>query len=80
MPLKDNKGCCKDQVKVYKLQIDQSFAKFIKTDFSLLSVAVVHSDFLLAKGFTETKNNVPLAHGPPLSKQDAYLQNRVFRL
>jgi len=80
MPLKDNKGCCKDEVKVYKLQMDQSFAKFVKADFSIPFIATHRSDLLLAPLVPAIETAAPLAHGPPLSKQDTYLQNRVFRL
>jgi hypothetical protein len=80
MPVKAAGGCCKDEVKVYKLQVDQAFAKFAKADFSLPAILSSHSGFLLAPLFSEVKINAPIAHGPPLSEQDTYLQNRVFRL
>lgn len=80
MPLKDKKGCCKDEVRVFKMQVDQAFAKFVKTDFSLSPDLSSHSQFFLATLFREIKLSAPVAHGPPLSEQDTYLQNRVFRL
>lgn len=80
MPLKDAGGCCKDEVKVFKMQVDQVFAKVVKADFSLPDVVSSYSQFLLTPLIREIKINAPLAHGPPLSKTDTYLQNCVFRL
>lgn len=80
MPIKDNKGCCKDKVSVVKMQVDQTAAKWAKTDFSLPAIAIAHTSFLLLPLFNTQKQEQPVAHGPPLSKQDTYLRNRVFRL
>ena len=80
MPIKDSKGCCKDEVKVVKMQVDQTVAKLVKPDFSLPATVVSNTAFRLTPLFNNTQKEVPVAHGPPLSKQDTYLQNCVFRL
>lgn len=80
MPIKEGKGCCKDEVKVMKMQIDQSPVKWAQADFSLSPVAVLASSFLSVPLFGNLKKTAPFAHGPPLSKQDTYLLNCVFRI
>jgi hypothetical protein len=80
MPIKDSDGCCKDEVKVVKLQVDQTIAKLATVNFSLPAVAVTYTDFLFASLINEQKSEEPTAHGPPLSEQDIYLRNCVFRI
>ncbi|WP_162944779.1 HYC_CC_PP family protein [Flavisolibacter nicotianae] len=80
MPIKDSKGCCKDEVKVVKMHVDQVLAKLAGVDFSLPHLPVTTSIFLLIPPVGEPLNAEPVAHGPPLSEQDTYLQNRVFRI
>lgn len=80
MPVDESKGCCKDELKVVKLQADQVVASLSKTDFSLPPAAIVANrigqlSFISALTKTET-----VAHGPPLCEEDIYLQNRVFRI
>lgn len=80
MPIKDNKGCCKDKVSLVKMQVDQTVAKWVKADFSASPVLASHTTLLLTPLFTIQAKSQPVAHGPPLDKQDTYLRNRVFRL
>lgn len=80
MPIKDSDGCCKDEVKVVKLNVDQTIAKLVSADFSLPAVAVTCTNFLFTPLINEQKLTEPSTHGPPLSEQDIYLQNRVFRI
>ncbi len=73
-------GCCKDQVKVVKLQQDKINAQY----------TVVHFSAPIALFYNQPVLDIPVqsvasfqnyfTHGPPLSKQDTYLQNCVFRL
>ena len=80
MHVEDSGGCCKDDVKMVKMQVDHSVAKTASPDFSLqLPGKAIHSDYLFAIA-NNTLNKYPLAHGPPLSDQDTYLLNCVFRL
>lgn len=80
MPLKESGGCCKDSVKMYKMQIDQAFAKLPKADFSLLAIAPLAIQKSSLVFVTQSAKAEPVAHGPPLSDQNIYLRNRVFRL
>ena len=80
MPVADNDGCCKDEVGLVKLQVDQLASKLLKADFSLPAVAVKTTDFLLTPLFVTVEPAQPVAHGPPLSETDIYLQNCVFRI
>jgi len=76
----DSGGCCNDEVKIFKIQDDQQAAtigfKFSTPDAIVPILPVwdeaspVNSTYLLFL------NN----HSPPLSKQDTYLQNCVFRI
>ena len=80
MHIESSDGCCKDDVKMIKMQVDQSFAKIAVPDFSL-HLAVLQADEYYVVAYTNTpEEKHPLAHGPPISKQDTYLQNCVFRL
>ena len=80
MHIESSEGCCKDDVKMIKMQGDQSFAKIAVPDFSLHFALpqLIQYYFVTYTNTPEEKH--PLAHGPPLSKQDTYLQNCVFRL
>jgi hypothetical protein len=80
MIIEDSDGCCKDEVKVMKMQVDQAIAKLVKADFSLPLVSSFSTQFLFTPLIGDAKPDQPVAHGPPLSKQDTYLQNRVFRI
>jgi hypothetical protein len=80
MHIEDSGGCCKDDVKMVKMQVDQSFAKITTPDFSLQLAPPVFYESCLFAYSNSPEEKYPLAHGPPLSKQDTYLQNCVFRL
>lgn len=80
MHIEDSNGCCKDDVKMLKMQIDQALAKLVSADFSFLFPAPVVVDNYFAPLQNSISEDYPLSHGPPLSEQDTYLQNCVFRL
>lgn len=80
MHIESSGGCCKDDVKMVKMQVDQSFAKITVPDFSLPAVLPLVYDSYFTSYAKSVDESYPLAHGPPLSKQDTYLQNCVFRL
>ena len=80
MTMEDKDGCCKDEVKVKKMQVDQLIAKLVKANFSLPLIAVKTTDYLFTPLLYTVEKSEPVAHGPPLSKRDTYLQNRVFRI
>ena len=80
MHIEDSNGCCKDDVKLVKMQVDQAFAKLLTADFSIGLEAISNSEYHLAPLTNSITEEYPLSHGPPLSEQDTYLQNCVFRL
>ena len=80
MPINDKDGCCKDEVKVLKIKVDQLVSKLVKTDFSLQAIPVTQTPFYFTPLYSKFEKTEPVAHGPPLSEQDTYLQNRVFRI
>ena len=80
MPIKDNKGCCKDKVSLVKMQLDQTVNKFAKADFSIPAIDSSTAAFLFTPVINTKRLAEPTAHGPPLIKQYTYLQNCVFRL
>ncbi|HEY1022464.1 MAG TPA: hypothetical protein VGE06_09115 [Flavisolibacter sp.] len=80
MTITDSDGCCKDEIKLMKLKVDQAIAKVVTNSFTTPAVTIVPVSFLLPLPITEYVTEEPVAHGPPLSEQDTYLQNRVFRI
>ena len=80
MHIESSGGCCKDDVKMVKMQVDQSFAKITVPNFSLPAVLPLVYDSYFTSYSKSVDESYPLAHSPPLSKQDTYLQNCVFRL
>ena len=79
MNISKSHGCCKDEVKVVKMELDQSVAKAVHTNFSLPLLPVVKTDFLYASFSNCSNKDYPIAHSPPINHQDTYLQNCVFR-
>ena len=73
-------GCCKDEIRLMKLKIDQTIAKLVQHHFSAPVIPTVSFSYLLPPPITDYITEEPVAHGPPLSEQDTYLQNRVFRI
>lgn len=73
-------GCCKDEVMVVKLQTSHIASPAILADFSPAVTQTINTEFLLTpfRNYTVTTNSI--AHSPPLSEQDTYLTNRVFRI
>ena len=81
MSLDNTHGCCKEEVKILKLQSDQNKAHATYSFKGIDIVATTPSDFIVA-----TINNIERTtrfndHSPPLlTEQDTYLQNCVFRI
>lgn len=80
MNIEKSGGCCKDDVRVVKMQTDHNPAKIVTPDFSLHLPPAAFSGDPDAFLFSSTANAYPLPHGPPLNGQDTYLRNCVFRL
>jgi hypothetical protein len=78
---KKSHGCCRDEVKVVKMQVDQQKTQS-EVSFNVpLIQSVLLSSFIVKeendlKGSLQWENHIP----PLLSMQDTYLQNAVFRI
>ena len=72
--------CCKDEVKIFKIQDDQQTSaisfKFSTPDAIVTPLPVWDETSLISSTYQLFLND----HSPPLSKQDTYLQNCVFRI
>ena len=73
-------GCCNDEVKIIKLQNDQQTAslnyQFVSPEALIENPQSFVTEPVIIAGEKFSVNN----HSPPLSKQDTYLQNCVFRI
>lgn len=80
MHTEDSGGCCNDEVKIFKIQDDQQTAainfKFTSADL-IIAPLPVWDEVALKNSTTELFLN---NHSPPISRQDTYLQNCVFRI
>lgn len=77
-----SKGCCHNEIKVVKLEQDQSPVYSLSFELPALEVPVSYtSSFLVSAFFNEETKRHYHNHSPPLlSEQDTYLQNSVFRI
>jgi hypothetical protein len=72
--------CCRDEISVVKLQTSHLAAHFAIPDFGLSLPLSDHTDFEMQTFFPRQEVALEVAHGPPLSRQDTYLRNCVFRI
>jgi len=76
----DSNGCCNDEVKIFKIQDDQQSSSIsfkFSTPDAVITILPVWDDASLIKSTHQLFSN---NHSPPLSRQDTYLQNCVFRI
>lgn len=79
MHTEDANGCCHDEVKIIKVQDDQQSSS-LNYQFTS-SEALVNTPPFIAESIVDGDNEyVVNNHSPPLSKQDTYLHNCVFRI
>ncbi len=80
MDVADANGCCHDQVKIFKIQDDQQIAglnfKFSAPVITIDALPNFDHVLLVKSTHSYSLNN----HSPPVSRQDTYLQNCVFRI
>jgi hypothetical protein len=76
----ESNGCCHDAVKILKIDDDQLTGGYhFKFQTAIAANTPVYfqvESLLVNAGFKILQNN----HSPPISKQDTYLQNCVFRI
>ena len=75
----DNK-CCRDEVKVLKLETSHLAAKMMQLNFAVPLLPVSHPDLLLSPTRNHSTKSRSIAHGPPLITQDIHIENCVFRI
>ncbi len=82
MHTKKSNGCCRDEVKVMKLQTDHnSFSAEAYSIPPVAILAVTPSQFIAALFYNINEQRHFHNHSPPLlSAQDTYLQINVFRI
>ena len=81
MPTDKPHGCCKDEVKIVKLQDDQNKATISYNIKNIDAPVMIPSDFIAASPITTDKLQKQEDHEPPgLSGQDMNLHNCVFRI
>jgi hypothetical protein len=80
MHKEDGNTCCNDEVKIFKIQDDQQSPavnfKFAAPDAMITTLP----DFYNITYTNPTHQFFLKNHSPPLSHQDTYLQNCVFRI
>lgn len=75
------KGCCHDEIKVVKLQVDQQTAKTISPLLAIETIAIIPSTYIATSFYNNNESKFQQIHPPPLlTEQDTYLQNAVFRI
>ncbi|MFL5810000.1 MAG: HYC_CC_PP family protein [Flavisolibacter sp.] len=72
--------CCRDEVKIVKLETSHFASEVSMPDFSIAPIEIIHTEFLFTPFRNYTENFITVDHGPPLSDQDSYIRNRVFRI
>lgn len=76
----ESNGCCNDEVKIFKIQDDQQVSiisfRFTTPDAVVPEFPTLDDASLINSSHQLYLNN----HSPPLSKQDTYLKNCVFRI
>jgi hypothetical protein len=82
MDTHESNGCCRDEIKVVKLDQDQNTLTVTSLAIPSLKIAVTTpSDFIVALFQNIDRQRHFHNHSPPLlSGQDTYLVNGVFRI
>lgn len=81
MPTSDADGCCRNEVKIVKLQQDLLGAKSMAISFSMPDMVVGINSVLIAPFYNWNRLARPENSGPPLLiTRETYLENCVFRL
>lgn len=82
MHIDDSHGCCRDEVKVVKMDDDQKVTGAVAFDLHALTpLAQVPSEFIVTSFYNIPLQGYTSVQPPPLLKgQETYLQNCVFRI
>jgi len=82
METHESNGCCRDEVKLVKLQQDQNYQVVASLDIpSIKNIVSIPSVYLVALFENTNSQRHFHNHSPPLIPgNDIYLENRVFRI
>ena len=82
MNIHKSNGCCRDEVKIIKMETDQKAASHIVFELPALDDLVYLPSPFITTSFINVKESRHYQnHSPPLlTEQDTYLQNCVFRI
>ncbi len=81
MPMDKPHGCCKDEVKIVKLQDDHTTSTVSYSIKNIEVPATIPSGFIAKASTASDELQRQEDHAPPeLSAQDVYLHNCVFRI
>lgn len=79
MHVEDAGGCCKDEVKVIKLQADQLVSQMVVPGFEFSPAIITNAPLVSEQGKFAQQISIPVAHGPPLPVKDIHILHCVFR-
>ncbi|HEY6502521.1 MAG TPA: hypothetical protein VIZ28_00980 [Chitinophagaceae bacterium] len=82
MNIHKSNGCCRDEVKIIKMEVDQKTTSHVSFELPALeAMEQVPSVFIIASFINDAGIRHFQNHSPPLlTEQDTYLQNCVFRI
>ena len=82
MDMHKGHGCCRDEVKIVKMQDDQKVSAGFSFELASLELQTTVPSAFIATCFHNVAEQIHYpTHSPPLlTEQDTYLENRVFRL
>jgi hypothetical protein len=75
-------GCCRDELKIVKMDDDQKVNPAVSFALPTLDqLVIVPSEFIITSFYNTPEDNHYSEHPPPLlTEQDTYIQNCVFRI
>ena len=73
-------GCCRDDVKIVKLQTSHVASRIAVDNFSAEGFPSLTTDWSVTPVKKIILQKFSIAHGPPAGEPDIYLQNRMFRI
>lgn len=82
METDESNGCCRDEIKVLKLVLDQNKLPVVTYEIPAFEIKInTPSEFIVALFQNIDEQRHFHNHSPPLlSEQGIYLQNNVFRI
>ena len=73
-------GCCSDEVLVVKVENSHMASPGIHADEMSQTLTTIHTEYLLSPFRNFFIQRYSVSHSPPISQQDLYLDNCVFRI